>query len=99
VQRADAAVEKALWRATEGLPSWTLPAAGAGLIFVGAALLTRGVLARRAARDALDPRERAWQRVRRLATRDELGAEGNADASQPFAGMGLVAMRILRRGK
>jgi hypothetical protein len=90
VQRADAAAERAIFQATQGMPAWTLPAVGGVLIFVGVALLTRGVLAKRAAKAAIDPRERAWAAVRRIAPRAAL-----ADATDASK-LGEVTLRLLR---
>jgi hypothetical protein len=101
VQRADAAVERAIFRATDGLPDWSLPAAGGLLIFVGAALLARGVLARQAARAAIDPRVQAWAAVARVAPR-RVRAEVHAPKPQDQSKseqlrLGELTLRLLRQ--
>lgn len=82
LEKADAKFDAA----TSHLPAWTFPAAGGLLIFIGAALLARGILAKRQALAELDPRARAL-----LA----LGGKLSPNA-HPGDALGALALEKLR---
>lgn len=79
--------------AAESLPAFVFPAGGGLLIFVGAALLTRGVLAKRQALRAMDPRVRALLALRRVMGKKLDISKEPSDAGDALGAAALAAMR------